>query len=95
MINIPLKNRDGDVYINKINIQDGIYITEGLCRANNYATKVEVVNQSQTEAVINISNHLEAKTYSNEYFIELHSMTCEDTGTELNTESKLNIRTLK
>lgn len=90
---IPLKNRDGDVYINKKNIQDGIYITEGIYRANNYVAKVEVVNQSQTEAVININNHLEVKTYSSEDFIELYSMTCEDTGTKLSTESELNIRT--
>lgn len=97
LIEIPVINKEGDIYINEIYIQDGLSITEGIYRAENYKAKVEIINASEQDLTITINKPIVAQRYDSENFCEflfINEITEKEVNTEKATKLKLRIEHL-
>lgn len=72
---LPVQTRQGDIICKAVAIEKDLIISDGIYRAENGISNLEVSNYTDTDRLVYVEQAVESIPYKKEEVIELHTIT--------------------
>lgn len=73
IVKLPVDKEEGDISLNTITLDNGLYISPGLYKANAWFSIVEIVNPTDDEKQIFLEQPIKTNEYKPSNYIEIHN----------------------